>query len=238
MTDFKYIEGIQVPINICSYRRSKSIKIYVKEGYIKITKPIWYGKKEIIKYIEKNKQYINDIYQKNKIKIKNTSLLSRDYLLFLGEKYKLNIIEQLERNSIELEIGNNSINIYIPKNLSNADKECIMDKCIKNMYKNTTYTYVNSYLQKYCDIMNIPMHIFRIKNCKTIWGSCSSKGNLSFNLKLAMLPSKIIEQIVVHELCHLRYMNHSKQFWDLVYKYCDKEEYLQGKKWIKENVYN
>ncbi len=57
-----------------------------------------------------------------------------------------------------------------------------------------------------------------IRNQKSRWGSCSTKGNLNFNYKLAIIPPHLADYVIVHELCHLGEFNHSQKFWDLVAK--------------------
>ena len=66
--------------------------------------------------------------------------------------------------------------------------------------------------------MGVHFNMVRIKDVKTLWGSCSSRKNLNFNRKLFLLPEKLIDYICVHELAHLKQMNHSEKFWKEVEK--------------------
>ena len=68
---------------------------------------------------------------------------------------------------------------------------------------------------------------------KTKWGSCSSKGNLNFNCLLMLTPPEVIDSVVVHELCHLKEMNHGKRFYAEVLKVYP--DYHRHRKWLKEN---
>lgn len=72
-----------------------------------------------------------------------------------------------------------------------------------------------------------------IRDQKTRWGSCSSQGNLNFNWRLLMMPEKIMDYVIVHELAHRREMNHSPRFWAIVGSYIP--DYQERRLWLKEN---
>ncbi len=72
-----------------------------------------------------------------------------------------------------------------------------------------------------------------IRDQKTRWGSCSSKGTLSFNWRLMLAPPAILDYVVVHELCHLRHMDHSPAFWQAVGEVFP--DYASARKWLRKH---
>ena len=72
-----------------------------------------------------------------------------------------------------------------------------------------------------------------IRDQKTRWGSCSASGTLSFSFRLMMAPPRVLDYVIVHELCHLTHMNHSKEFWNMVESILP--DYKEHRKWLKEN---
>ncbi|MBR4863753.1 MAG: M48 family metallopeptidase [Oscillospiraceae bacterium] len=72
-----------------------------------------------------------------------------------------------------------------------------------------------------------------IRNQKTRWGSCSTKGNLNFNCLLMLAPPEVLDYVVIHELCHRKEMNHSAGFWAAVERIYP--EYKAARTWLKQN---
>lgn len=88
-------------------------------------------------------------------------------------------------------------------------------------------------VQYYAAQMGVSYGRISIRAQHTLWGSCSSKRNLNFNCLLALVPMEVLDYIVVHELCHLKEMNHSEKFWQEVERILP--DYQIQKKWLKEN---
>lgn len=88
-------------------------------------------------------------------------------------------------------------------------------------------------VKHYAEIMNVQYGRITIRNQKTRWGSCSEKGNLNFNCLLMLAPDKVVDYVVVHELCHLIEMNHSKAFWQQVEGVMP--DYKIYRQWLKVN---
>ena len=108
--------------------------------------------------------------------------------------------------------------------LSVADIKKLANEAMKIIPKRVAY---------YAPLVGVNYGRITIRNQKTRWGSCSSKGNLNFNCLLMLTPPEVLDSVVVHELCHIKYMNHSKNFYDEVLRVFP--EYKKWNKWLKDN---
>ena len=93
--------------------------------------------------------------------------------------------------------------------------------------------YIPARVEHYAGLIGVSYGRITIRNQKSKWGSCSSKGNLNFNCLLMLTPPEVIDSIVVHELCHRKVMNHSREFYEEVLKVFP--DYWKWNKWLKEN---
>lgn len=87
-------------------------------------------------------------------------------------------------------------------------------------------------VRTYAQIVGVTYGRITIRNQRSRWGSCSSKGNLNFNCLLMLFPEDVIDYVVVHELCHRKHMNHSNEFYKEIERVLP--EYRKSQKWLKE----
>ena len=124
---------------------------------------------------------------------------------------------------------------WIEKHLAGRDlaaPEKLNEQELK-ILREKTRKLVTERVKHYAAIIGVHYNQIAIRTQRTRWGSCSSKGNLNFNCLLGLTPPEVLEYVVVHELCHLIEMNHSKQFWDAVERIIP--DYKVHRKWLKDN---
>jgi predicted metal-dependent hydrolase len=81
------------------------------------------------------------------------------------------------------------------------------------LHKEAARTLVHERIVYWAPLIGVEPKRITIRDQRSRWGSCSTKGNLNFNYRLALVPSELVDYVVVHELCHLLEFNHSERFW-------------------------
>jgi len=129
---------------------------------------------------------------------------------YLGNN--LTIIPEYNLFSKNLEPGLFNGKLFLPVTYRETGIKELYNSWLKDRAKDYIPVRVDYFSKKY----NFRYKNVSIKSQKTRWGSCSSKGNLSFNYKIMYFNNQVIDYIIIHELCHLVEMNHSRKFWNLV----------------------
>ena len=104
---------------------------------------------------------------------------------------------------------------------------------IEKRYRNAAKEYFSKRVTFYHTLTGGSFQTITVRDQKSRWGSCSSRGTLSFNYRLLFAPPKVLDYVVVHELCHLTHMDHSSNFWKMVEQIMP--DYRVYKQWLKEH---
>jgi predicted metal-dependent hydrolase len=104
---------------------------------------------------------------------------------------------------------------------------------IETFLRNQARSILRDRVRIWAEVMHVEYGRISVRDQRSRWGSCSTNGSLSFSWRLVMAPLPVLDYVVIHELIHLREMNHGKQFWNGVASYCP--EHQRHRAWLKEN---
>jgi len=212
MKSIIYLDNFKIPLKIKNITK-KSIKLYFSENKeLIVHKPKNYPMSKINQFIIENKEKI--ILEFNQ-KLQGKNQNSFHYLGFLydfKEIYDEKVLNcDIEEKEEKLIVR---INKKVPERIL---KDKILNKKREFLY-DKLFNIIQFYIEKHNEKLGLRINKIKIKNLKSRWGSCSTKRNLNFNVKLICFSENVIEYVVVHEMCHLIHMNHSKDFWKQVEK--------------------
>ena len=205
-----------------SKRKTLSLTV-LKDGNVIVKAPLNMKDEIINRFVEDKQKWIREKLMAVKENInKFEDFIGYKTFLIYGNRYKIvkSQVKQIETND--------KFEIIIPQKIEDS-------KLIKTLvlwYKKLAKKILTERLKFIEDRVRLKSNMIRFSDSKGRWGSCNSFGTIHLNWRVIMLPPKIIDYVIVHELCHLKEMNHSKEFWNLVGKFMP--EYQTQKKQIKE----
>lgn len=206
-----------------SNRRTLSLAV-LKDGQIVVKAPLKMSMQSIERFVYEKQDWIKQklaLIENNRQKFDD--VISYNKFLLFGNRYDLKLASVKN-----IQTSNSELCIYMPKNIA---QEKIMSK-IKNWYKKMAKSTLEERINYISGLIKIYPKSMKITDSKGRWGACNSKGNISFNFRVIMLEPAVIDYVIVHELCHLIEMNHSKKFWNIVNSFLPNAPELKEK--IKE----
>ena len=204
-------------INVILKPNKRAITLTIKpEKGIVISAPHSITQSTLLEVIEKRRvwlrKHLESIYQKKKHK----SVFSPD-IDFKTRQHRL-VLEKHAVPKITSSVSHGVIRVVIPFSI-NWEEETVQNaiqKAIIEALRIEAHQYLPVRLYELSQKYHFKISGLNIKNMKTRWGSCSSRGNINLSIFLMLLPNHLIDHILLHELCHLREMNHGKNFKSLL----------------------
>ena len=138
--------------------------------------------------------------------------ISGETLVYLGRQYRLKVIQGHDQPA---KLIGRFLRVWVEDKNDTRSVRNTVDA----WYRRRAHETIGRYIEKCCAIAarhGVPEAILLIRTMRRRWGSCSPKGRITLNLNLVKAPVHCIEYVIMHELCHLKYHNHSKSFYSLL----------------------
>jgi len=222
------LEGKEVEYTLIkTNRRTMGISISIEDG-VKISVPKRATNQQIQQLILMKSKWIlgklKDLEGKHFIR---QQFKEGEIFYYLGKVYVLSVIEVMNKDREHVEVEDNRLRLHL-----RADNQENIKKVLLRWYREEANIILKERLEILSEETGLYPQSVMVKEQKSRFGSCSSKRNINLNWKLVMAPLEVIDYVIVHELCHLKEMNHSKNFWSLVESFMN--DYKERRKWLKE----
>ena len=196
-----------------------------KDATLLVRAPYFVSKEVITRLVEGKKHWISRkqlLMQQQKIQAPVKQFVDGEHFLYLGEKYRLAIVnEQVEPLRFE-------DSFLLSRGCFSRGREVFF-----NWYRREAALKIAERVKCFATLANATHTDVKITDTRQSWGSCNRKGVLSFSWRLIMAPLEVIDYVVAHEVAHLSERNHSKNFWSKVETLLP--GYKECKKWLNEN---
>ncbi len=215
-----------------SKAKVKNFYISIQNGEVVIKAPWYATENQIQSIVEEKRDWIMrklEEYQVSPRKAKEYA--DGERFQILGESYYLYTYYK-DINTANLNVEDGKIVVILPLRYANQDNTEQIKKLIDKMYYMIAEKEVEQAFEKVRKMVGLAPEEYRIRKVKSVWGSCSSNRKITINQNLMMYSRKALEYVVLHETCHLKYMNHSKKFWAMVEKYMP--DYKEAEKELKK----
>lgn len=215
------LEGHAIPYRLRRSNRARRIRIrFMPQSGFEIVFPKEQTKSDAMAFFQQNQAWVLKTWVEAQAKrimaVREQRFVDGAEWLYLGDKITLKLQEDGE--AARFSLRDSRLEIVLPQQLH--DDQSLLRDIVEAFYRLQAKRYLPPRTRQLAQLHGFSFNQLRIKNQKTRWGSCSAKRNINLNLRLMMAPCAAIDYVIIHELCHLRELNHSPAFWAIVESYC------------------
>ena len=219
----------------CVIQKAKIKNIYMKvrNSIVEVRIPIRVSYERGIELIDSKRKWIFEALERaNNHEDRHIDLKHKEYIYILNKKIKIQYF-YTDKVNIKVKLDENHCSIYIPESLK-EDNDLIrkVQKKLEQRERALAKIKIDEAMNKYMKLTGLSPVSYSVRKFKSIWGNCSSRKEIKINQNVIWYSQKEIEYVCLHEICHLKYMNHQKRFWNMVEKYMP--DYRESVKRFKE----
>jgi len=203
---------------------NNSFYISVQNGEVLVKAPWYFSREKIEEVIEEKKKWITEkLRQYENENIKKRNYIKNNKVKILGENFALKVVYSNVKLP-KLNLENKQVEITIPNKYKKMDNSNIIGILIEKMYDQIAEKEIETSMEKMRLMMGTAPEDFEIKRMKNVLGLCTDEKKIIINPDIAVYDKNVIDYIVLHEYCHLKYKNHTRSFYDLLKKYMQNYE--------------
>lgn len=233
------IGDTRIPYTVRESKRAKNliIKIGVDQG-VEVVIPHGAKIDSVEHFLRRREDWLlqNHLrYQQQRDHQNGRQFITGETLSFLDQQLTLDVEQKSrgKRTSVDFDEENGKLVIRLSSDIDADQFREEAYNAVEKWYREQAKAILIPWTEEIAAKHGFTLKKIAIRGQKTRWGSCSSNGNLNLNWRLLFAPSPAVEYVIIHELCHLRELNHSKRFWRLVGQYCP--DYRRWRKWLKDH---
>ncbi len=219
-------------------KRRKTLALQVKHGQVIVRAPTYVKEALINAFVQKKSLWLKSkVTEQIQATNSRCNFLNGGQIYLYGEKLELKVSFAQSSNVVVFSepLGQKflsvELNIRLEQQLKDPEKcASAVKKQLEKFFKQQATEIINRRLSALIEQVSLFPTAINIRQYSARWGSCNSRGELSFNYLLMMVPDWVLDYVIIHELCHLEHLNHSNDFWRLVSSYFPK--YSLAKQWL------
>ena len=237
------LDGLKVHLLRRAYQRS--IRVSVKpNGLVRVTSGKGTPVSEIQDFLRENEKWLKKAlgsFKDLRTRYPQKQFLQGEGFLYLGEYYYLNFSpsSKVKKPSFDVNTSNKELLCMIPRkqwdNSFHVKPQPQVRTQLVKFFERRGREILAERVQYFSEEMGLIPTALSFRSQKTRWGSCSPDGSISLNWRLVSSPPEALDYVVVHELAHLQYMNHSTKFWNLVKEFSP--DFKDKRKWLRDHQY-